>query len=73
MRPFRLRVMTAIALAILMLSLHGSAANAGLVPTRVFPEDPWNAMTVPALSFPEDPWGMFTNRFPEDPWAGEQN
>ena len=56
MRPFRLRVVTAIAVALLMLSSLGSLANAGQIPTRTFPEDPWGGSVVPTTSFPEDPW-----------------
>ena len=41
MRPFRSRVVAAIVLAILMLGLLGSVANAGHIPTSSFPEDPW--------------------------------
>ena len=41
MRPFRLRVTTAIALAILMLGSLGSVANADEIPSSSFPEDPW--------------------------------
>ncbi len=41
MRPFRSRVLAAIVLAILMLGLLGSVANAGEIPTNSFPEDPW--------------------------------
>ena len=69
MRRFRLRVVTAIALAILTLSSLGSVANAGEIPTSRFPEDPWNAAAAPTASFPEDPWGI-PSLFPEDPWPG---
>ncbi|MDP9275943.1 MAG: hypothetical protein M3O99_10170 [Chloroflexota bacterium] len=55
MRPFRMRVVTAIVLAILMLGSLGSVANAAGVPTSSFPEDPWPGLRVPT-SFPEDPW-----------------
>ena len=41
MRPFRSRVLAAIVLAILVLGLLGTAANAVGIPT--FPEDPWDA------------------------------
>jgi hypothetical protein len=72
MRPFRLRVVTAIVLAILMLGSFGTVANAGQIPTSSFPEDPWPGLRVPT-SFPEDPWpGLWlpTTSFPEDPWPG---
>jgi hypothetical protein len=71
MRPFRLRVATAIVLAILTLGSLGSVANAGQIPTSSFPEDPWPGLFVPS-SFPEDPWpGLApTTSFPEDPWPG---
>lgn len=71
MRPFRLRVATAIVLAILMLGSLGSAANAGEIPTSSFPEDPWGRAAGPTTSFPEDPWPSFSlpmSSFPEDPW-----
>jgi hypothetical protein len=82
MRPFRLRVVTALVLAVLMLGSLASVANAGEifssrfvlapwnaqpVPTS-FPEDPWPVQSVTPTSFPEDPWPAFTNAFPEDPW-----
>ena len=73
MRPFRLRVATAIVLAILMLGSLGSAAKADEIPTTSFPEDPWGIAAVPASSFPEDPWpglSVPTTGFPEDPWPG---
>jgi hypothetical protein len=41
MRPFRLRVVTAILLAFLMLGTLGSAANAANISTNSFPDDPW--------------------------------
>jgi hypothetical protein len=76
MRPFRLRVATAIVLAILMLGSLGSVANAHGIPTS-FPEDPWNAAAaVPTTSFPEDPWPglcLPASSFPEDPWPGLSN
>ena len=72
MRPFRSRVVTAIVLAILMLGLLGTVANAGQIPTSGFPEDPWNAAAAPTASFPEDPWGI-PSVFPEDPWPGLSN
>ena len=70
MRPFRLRVVTAIVLATLMLGSLGGVANAGQIPTSSFPEDPWGRAAVPTTSFPEDPWGISvpTGGFPEDPW-----
>jgi hypothetical protein len=71
MRPFRLRVVTAIVLAILMLGSLGTVANAGQIPTS-FPEDPWPGLRIPT-SFPERPWpGLWlpTTSFPEDPWPG---
>jgi hypothetical protein len=71
MRPFRLRVTTAIALAILMLGSLGSVANADEIPSSSFPEDPWDHAAVPTMSFPEDPWPSFSlpmSSFPEDPW-----
>jgi hypothetical protein len=70
MRPFRLRVATAIALAILVLASLGSVANVREIPTSSFPEDPWGSAIVPT-SFPEDPWPSLSlplNGFPEDPW-----
>ena len=73
MRPFRLRVVTAIVLAILMLGAMGSAANAGGPPTKSFPEDPWPGLSVAPTAFPEDPWpGLWLppSSFPEDPWPG---
>jgi hypothetical protein len=72
MRPFRLRVVTAIVLAILMLGSLGTVANAGQIPTNSFPEDPWPGLRIPT-SFPEDPWpGLWlpNTSFPEDPWPG---
>ena len=81
MRRFRLRVATAVVLAVLMLGSLASVANADditigrfylapfsaqPVPT-VFPEDPWPGESVPTV-FPEDPWPAFLNSFPEDPW-----
>lgn len=45
MRPFRSRVMAAIVLAILMLGLLGSVANAADIPSDSFPEDPWPGLT----------------------------
>jgi hypothetical protein len=72
MRPFRLRVVTAIVLAILMLGSLGTVANAGQIPTSSFPEDPWPRLRIPTI-FPEDPWpGLWlpTTSFPEDPWPG---
>jgi hypothetical protein len=72
MRPFRLRVVTAIVLAILMLGSLGTVANAGQIPTSSFPEDPWPGLRIPT-SFPEDPWpGLWlpTTSFPEEPWPG---
>jgi disulfide bond formation protein DsbB len=72
MRPFRLRVVAAIVLAILMLGSLGTVANAGQIPTSSFPEDPWPGLRIPT-SFPEDPWpGLWlpTTSFPEDPWPG---
>ena len=71
MRPFRLRVVTAIAFALLMLGSLGSLADARQIPTTSFPEDPWNAAAVPVTNFPEDPWSSFRlpmSGFPEDPW-----
>jgi len=44
MRPFRSRVLAAIVLAILMLGLVGSVANAA-DPTSSFPEDPWPGLS----------------------------
>ena len=76
MRPFRLRVATAIVLAILMLGSLGSVANAGGIPTSSFPEDPWDGAAAPTTSFPEDPWPGLrvpTTGFPEDPWPGLSN
>lgn len=40
MRPFRSRAMAAIVLAILVLGLLGTVANASTNPST-FPEDPW--------------------------------
>ena len=71
MRPFRLRAVTAITLAILMLGSLASVANAGQIPTSAFPEDPWGQAAVPTMSFPEDPWlslSLPMSSFPEDPW-----
>jgi disulfide bond formation protein DsbB len=75
MRPFRLRVVTAIVFAILMLGSLGSVANAGQIQPSCFPEDPWPGLRIPT-SFPEDPWpGLWlpTTSFPEDPWPGLGN
>lgn len=41
MRPFRSRVMAAIVMAILILGMLGTIANADEIPTNSFPEDPW--------------------------------
>jgi hypothetical protein len=60
MRPFRLRVTTALVFAILMLGLLGSVAHAAQPPSTT-------------NSFPEDPWPTFVNSFPEDPWPGFSN
>ena len=71
MRPFRLRVATAIALAILLLGSLGGVANARGIPTNSFPEDPWPTLSLPTGSFPEDPWPTLSlpmGGFPEDPW-----
>ena len=76
MRPFRSRVVTALALAILMLGSLGSVANAGEIPANSFSLDPLNGAAVPTTSFPEDPWPglcLPTNSFPEDPWPGLTN
>ncbi len=75
MRPFRLRVATAIVLAILMLGSLGSAANADGISTNSFSADPWGSATVPTTSFPEDPWPGLSlpTSFPEDPWPGLTN
>lgn len=77
MRPFRLRVATAIVLAILMLGSLGSVARADEIPTTSFPDDPWGwaAQTRP-LVFPDDPWpGLWLPQtsFPDDPWPGLGN
>lgn len=72
MRPFRLRVVTAIVLALLMLGSLGGVVNAaqptagndpspGLHPPTSFPEDPWPGLRVPTRSFPEDPWPGLSN------------
>jgi hypothetical protein len=81
MRRFRLRVVTAVVLAVLMLGSFATVANADEfsrggfvlapfsaqpVPTS-FPEDPWPVASAPT-AFPEDPWPALINRFPEDPW-----
>ena len=82
MRPFRLRVVTALVLAVLMLGSLASVANAREIPSSrfvldpwgdqpvptSFPEDPWPGQSVTPTSFPEDPWPAFINAFPEDPW-----
>jgi hypothetical protein len=75
MRPFRLRVATAIVLAILMLGLLGSAAKADDISTNRFSADPWGSATAPTTSFPEDPWPGLSlpTSFPEDPWPGLAN
>jgi hypothetical protein len=76
MRPFRLRVVTAVVLAILMLGSLGSVANASPVPISSFPDDPWPGLWVPPTAFPEDPWpGLWLppTSFPEDPWPGLSN
>jgi hypothetical protein len=77
MTPFRLRVVTAIVLAFLMLGSLGSAANAAQLPPSSFPEDPWDSgIRVVVPSFPEDPWpglGLPPSSFPEDPWPGLGN
>jgi hypothetical protein len=78
MRPFRLRVATAIVLAILMLGSLGSVANAGQIPISSFPDDPWPGswLRLPPSAFPEDPWpslGLPPTSFPEDPWPGLSN
>ncbi|HEY8823710.1 MAG TPA: hypothetical protein VIP07_02380 [Candidatus Limnocylindria bacterium] len=56
MRPFRLRVVTAILLAFLMLGTLGSAVNAANISTSSFPDDPWPGLSIPTTSFPDDPW-----------------
>jgi hypothetical protein len=46
MRPLRSRVMAAIVLAILLLGLLGTVAEAGRGPSRMsFPEDPWPGLS----------------------------
>jgi hypothetical protein len=55
MRPFRSRALTAIVVAILMLGMLGSVADAASHHGR-------------PNSFPEDPWPSVLNSFPEDPW-----
>jgi hypothetical protein len=57
MRPFRSRAMAAIVLAILLLGMLGSVANAAQISDRpnCFPEDPWPTLGH-GRSFPEDPW-----------------
>jgi hypothetical protein len=61
MRPFRLRVVTAIVLAILMFGSLGSVANAGQIPTSSFPDDPWPGLGLTPTAFPEDPWPGLSN------------
>jgi len=57
MRPFRLRVMAAFVLAILMLGSLASVVNAAEIPTTSFPENPWPTnLSLPMGGFPEDPW-----------------
>jgi hypothetical protein len=76
MRPFPLRVVTAIVLAILMFGSLGSVANAGQIPTSSFPDDPWPGLGLTPTAFPEDPWpGLWLPQtsFPEDPWPGLSN
>jgi hypothetical protein len=69
MTPFRLRVVTAIVVAFLMLGSLGSAANAAQIPPASFPEDPWDSgIRVVPPSF-----GLPTTSFPEDPWPGLGN
>lgn len=69
MRPVRSRITTALVLAILLLGMLGSVADAAQKPGRPngFPEDPWPSFV---NRFPEDPWPGFVNNFPEDPWPG---
>jgi hypothetical protein len=60
MRPFRSRVIAAIVLAILVLGLLGTVANAVDIPAaNAFPEDPWDGAGRPT-DFPEDPWPGLT-------------
>ena len=56
MRPFRLRVMTAIVVAFLMLGTLGSVANAAFTTVSSFPDDPWPSLSAPTTIFPDDPW-----------------
>jgi hypothetical protein len=61
MRPFRSRVMAAIVLAVLLLGVLGSVADAAGVTNRSFPEDPWPGLSNGHRSFPEDPWPGLSN------------
>jgi hypothetical protein len=56
MTPFRSRVVAAIVLAILLLGMLGSVADAAGVSYSSFPEDPWPTLGSGHHSFPEDPW-----------------
>ncbi len=58
MTPFRSRVVAAIVLAILLLGVLGSVADAAGFSSSSFPEDPWPGLH---RSFPEDPWPGLNN------------
>jgi hypothetical protein len=59
MRPFRSRVMAAIVLAILVLGLLGTAADAAGFPARPgFHENPRGSSGIRHFNFPEDPWEL---------------
>jgi hypothetical protein len=87
MRPVRLRIVTALVLAIVMLGSLASGANAALLSTGgsrlVAKQQPVQTSTFSAngkgaspMAFPEDPWPGLTQSitsFPEDPWPGLSN
>jgi len=76
MRPFRLRILTALVMAVLCLGLLGTVASADELPTTDLTVAPAPSPLVGATTtaFPEDPWGLPTLGplptlgFPEDPW-----
>ena len=72
MRPFRLRVATAIVLAVLMLGSLASAANADELSTGGFTLAPADAQPVGTTTFGVvvDGKAVPPTAFPEDPWPG---
>jgi hypothetical protein len=70
MRPFRLRLLTALVTAILSLGLFGTVAFADDTPTTNLTLDPAPVVfdLGTTTAWPEDPWNLPTTGWPEDPW-----